>query len=610
MKNLLILILINSINFSLKSQNYLFPINNNSQNYLSGNLGELRGDHFHMGIDIKTFGKINLPVIASENGFIERLRVSGTGYGKAIYIKHEDGNKTVYAHLNKFNDKFEKYITDYQYRNKKFIVNLFPGNKFKVKKGDTIGYSGNSGTSGAPHLHYEYRDSNDLVYNPLSLNFKEIKDKRSPTIELISFKSMDLESRVNDQFGIFTHKIKTKSINENINLEGNIGISIYAFDRLDGYLNKVGINQVKLYVNDSLIINNKINYLSYNETNYVSRYIDFHLYKKLRRQFIKLYQDDGNKLNFHRNKSDGIINFSKDKTFDIRIEVFDLFGNKKTLFFTVNNKSKENMVISELDLFEDDHYILDNTLVLRSHDKFDTINILYKDFNKKIINDFSNQKYNYYLVSLKEKLPVRAKINDKEINFNLIRSVSHNTISKVSNKDFNITFNKESLFDTLYLSFFKKNDSLEYFNFKNEMTFKKGILVELIPKKTYNKLKSHVYNTNGKKPRYIGGEWKDNKIKFYSKNLSNYTILEDNEPPKINILTINQNEIKIKIKDFQSGISNYEGKINDQWILFEYDKKNDIIISKKLNSNQSFKGRFVLTVEDNASNKTIYKINI
>jgi len=610
MKNLLILILINSINFSLKSQNYLFPINNNSQNYLSGNLGELRGDHFHMGIDIKTFGKINLPVIASENGFIERLRVSGTGYGKAIYIKHDDGNKTVYAHLNKFNDKFEKYITDYQYRNKKFIVNLFPGNKFKVKKGDTIGYSGNSGTSGAPHLHYEYRDSNDLVYNPLSLNFKEIKDKRSPTIELISFKSMDLESRVNDQFGIFTHKIEAKSINKNINLEGNIGISIYAFDRLDGYLNKVGINQVKLYVNDSLIINNKINYLSYNETNYVSRYIDFHLYKKLRRQFIKLYQDDGNKLNFHRNKSDGIINFSKDKTFDIRIEVFDLFGNKKTLFFTVNNKSKENMVISELDLFEDDHYILDNTLVLRSHDKFDTINILYKDFNKKMINDFSNQKYNYYLVSLKEKLPLRAKINDKEINFNLIRSVSHNTISKVSNKDFNITFNKESLFDTLYLSFFKKNDSLEYFNFKNEMTFKKGILVELIPKKTYNKLKSHVYNTNGKKPRYIGGEWKDNKIKFYSKNLSNYTILEDNEPPKINILTINQNEIKIKIKDFQSGISNYEGKINDQWILFEYDKKNDIIISKKLNSNQSFKGRFVLTVEDNASNKTIYKINI
>lgn len=610
MKNLLILILINSINFSLKSQNYLFPINNNSQNYLSGNLGELRGDHFHMGIDIKTFGKINLPVIASENGFIERLRVSGTGYGKAIYIKHEDGNKTVYAHLNKFNDKFEKYITDYQYRNKKFIVNLFPGNKFKVKKGDTIGYSGNSGTSGAPHLHYEYRDSNDLVYNPLSLNFKEIKDNRSPTIELISFKSMDLESRVNDQFGIFTHKIETKSINENINLEGNIGISIYAFDRLDGYLNKVGINQVKLYVNDSLIINNKINYLSYNETNYVSRYIDFHLYKKLRRQFIKLYQDDGNKLNFHRNKSDGIINFSKDKTFDIRIEVFDLFGNKKTLFFTVNNKSKENMVISELDLFEDDHYILDNTLVLRSHDKFDTINILFKDSNKKIITNYSDQKYNYYIVSLKEKLPVKAKINDKEINFNLIRSVSHNTISKVSNKDFNITFNKESLFDTLYLSFFKKNDSLEYFNFKNEMTFKKGILVELIPKKTYSKLKSHVYNTNGKKPRYIGGEWKDNKIKFYSKNLSNYTILEDNEPPKINILTINQNEIKIKIKDFQSGISNYEGKINDQWILFEYDKKNDIIISKKLNSNQSFKGRFVLTVEDNASNKTIYKINI
>ena len=214
------------------------------------------------------------------------------------------------------------------------------------------------------------------------------------------------------------------------------------------------------------------------------------------------------------------------------------------------------------------------------------------------------------MVSLKEKLPLKAKINDREINFNLIQSISNNTISKVSNKNFNITFNKESLFDTLYLSFYKKNDSLEYFNFRNEMTFKKGILIELIPKKTYNKSKSHVYNIYGEKPIYIGGEWNENKIKFYSKNLTNYSILEDNEPPVINVITINQNEIKIRIKDFQSGISNYEGKINDQWILFEYDNKNDIIISKKLNSNQPFKGRFVLTVEDNASNKTFYKINI
>ena len=99
------------------------------------------------------------------------------------------------------------------------------------------------------------------------------------------------------------------------------------------------------------------------------------------------------------------------------------------------------------------------------------------------------------------------------------------------------------------------------------------------------------------------------KLNFILK-LTNYTILEDNEPPIINVITINQNEIKIRIKDFQSGISNYEGKINDKWILFEYDVKNDIIISKKLNSNQSFKGKFVLTVEDNASNKTFYKINI
>ena len=104
MKNYLILLLFSLFPFFIHSQNYIFPINPNSQNYLSGNLGELRGDHFHMGIDIKTFGKMNLPVYAAESGYVERLRVSGTGYGKAIYIKHNNGMKTVYAHLNSFND--------------------------------------------------------------------------------------------------------------------------------------------------------------------------------------------------------------------------------------------------------------------------------------------------------------------------------------------------------------------------------------------------------------------------------------------------------------------------------------------------------------------------
>ena len=168
MRKFLILILFSIIHFKSESQDLLFPINPGSQNYLSGNLGELRSDHFHMGLDIKTYGRINVPVYASDDGYIERVRVSGTGYGKALYLKHNDGYKSVYAHLNSFHKDIEKYVTENQYRNEKFVVNLFPGKKFYFKKGEIIGYSGNSGSSGGPHLHYEFKIGNKHI-DPVKL---------------------------------------------------------------------------------------------------------------------------------------------------------------------------------------------------------------------------------------------------------------------------------------------------------------------------------------------------------------------------------------------------------------------------------------------------------
>mgnify|MGYP000156143898 CR=1 FL=1 len=177
MKNYLLLILFSFICIDIYSQNkYLFPINTNSQNYLSGTMGELRGDHFHMGIDIKTFGKTGYPVFASENGYIERIKVTESGYGKAIYIKHLDGKKTIYAHLNMFNKMIDNYVTNYQYRKKSFSINIYPGKKFYINKGEVIAYSGNTGSSSGPHLHFELRDSLDNVYDPLKLKFNEIKE--------------------------------------------------------------------------------------------------------------------------------------------------------------------------------------------------------------------------------------------------------------------------------------------------------------------------------------------------------------------------------------------------------------------------------------------------
>ena len=606
MRRFLILILFNLIHFISGSQDLLFPINPGSQNYLSGNLGELRSDHFHMGLDIKTYGRINVPVYASDDGYIERVRVSGTGYGKALYLKHNNGFKSVYAHLNSFNKEIEKYVTDYQYRNEKFIVNLYPGKKFYFKKGEIIGYSGNSGSSGGPHLHYEIRDREENVMNPLNFSFKEIEDNIKPTIKSVSLKTLSFDSRINGMYGLLDIPIQGDN-KINLNLEGDIGISVSAFDMLDGYLHKVGISRFQLFLDNKLLVDNKIDTLSYSETNFVTWFIDQDIFKKFRKQYVKLYQDDGNKLSFHKNSENGIINFNKQKSYKINIVVFDFFNNKSTVEINVN--TNEIKKYNFIDLFDDNYYVLGNTLVIRS--KIENREFIEVKFSNRLDisrSIFSDELYNYYIIDLRNDLPEKAFLQDKEIDFNFIE-IENDKIYDLDNKNLKLEIANNNIFDTMYVEFEKKIDTIEKFIFKNSLPLKKVVSVTLKPKNTYNKEKSFIYDISNK-PSFIGGVWEENNIVFKTSELSEYSILEDKEPPVIERVKFNNDLMVFRIYDELSGIKSYEGRINNNWILFEYDNKNDIIISKKKNSIQSFKGRFVLEVIDNTNNRRTLNLNL
>ena len=606
MRRFLILILFSLNYFNSGSQDLLFPINPGSQNYLSGNLGELRSDHFHMGLDIKTYGKINVPIYASEDGYIERVRVSGTGYGKALYLKHNDGYKSVYAHLNRFHPDIEKFVTEYQYRNEKFIVNLFPEKKFYFKRGEIIGYSGNSGSSGGPHLHYEIRDDKDNVINPLNFSFDEIKDNVKPIIKSISLKTLNFNSRINGMYGLLD--IPIKNIDKVIlNLEGDIGISVSAFDMLDGYLHKVGISRFQLYLDKKLIIDNKIDTLSYSETNFVSWFIDQDIFKKFRKQYVKLYQDDGNKLSFHNNSQNGIINFNNKKSYKINIVVYDFFKNQSSVEIDVNINNKNNY--NFIDLFNDDYFVLGNTLVIRS--QIENREFLEMKFSNRLSiskSIFSDELYNYYIFDLRKDLPEKAFLQDKEINFNFIE-IEKNKIYDIDNKNVKFEISNDNIFDTTYIEFEKQVDTIEKFIFKNSLPLKKSVSVILKPEKVYDKEKSFIYDITNK-PSFIGGIWEENNIKFKTSELSKYSIIEDKDPPVIERIKFDNKQMKFRIYDELSGIKSYKGRINNKWILFEYDNKNDIIISKKKNSIQSFKGKFVLEVVDNANNRRTLNLNL
>ena len=164
-----VLIFINLIGSDLSAQDnpYLFPIRPNQRNYLAGTMGELRGAHFHAGIDIKTGGATGVKVVAAADGYVSRIKVSGVGYGNALYIAHPKlGTTTVYGHLKKYNEQIAEYVLTTQYKNKSFTVDLFPDKtKFPVKKGDFIAFSGNSGGSSGPHLHFELWENGSPV-NP------------------------------------------------------------------------------------------------------------------------------------------------------------------------------------------------------------------------------------------------------------------------------------------------------------------------------------------------------------------------------------------------------------------------------------------------------------
>lgn len=147
---------------------------------LSGSFGELRTDHFHSGIDLKTQQQVGIPVYAPADGFVSRIKVSHFGYGKALYIKHPNGYSTVYAHLKKYGDSIQSYLKNAQYKKEVYEIELFPeANQLKVKKGDLIAYTGNSGGSEGPHLHFEIRDSNSRPMNPLLFGI-EISDTKNP----------------------------------------------------------------------------------------------------------------------------------------------------------------------------------------------------------------------------------------------------------------------------------------------------------------------------------------------------------------------------------------------------------------------------------------------
>lgn len=341
---LILTLLVNSISFAqgLPTKNYpkgyfSWPVE--AKKALVANFGELRPNHYHMGLDCRTEQVENRRVLAAADGYIAKVKIEPVGFGRCIYINHPNGLTTLYAHLNDFNPALEKYITEQQYQLQSWKVFLdLPPGLFPVKKGQFIAYSGNTGGSQGPHVHFEIRDTKtDKVLNPLLFGFP-IADNIPP--DVLRLAVYDRCISIYEQTPRFYPLKKVNGIYTTMGLiianTEKVSFAITAYDRYTGSTNKNGIYEALLFDNEQAVSGFQLDSISYDETRYLNAHIDYKLRGSGGSYVQHLSRLPGYPQGVYTDISgDGVINISDGKVHPIKIEVKDPQGNMASLKFNV-----------------------------------------------------------------------------------------------------------------------------------------------------------------------------------------------------------------------------------------------------------------------------------
>ena len=553
------LIFILLISNSLISQNNLFKqeITNplDIPIILSGTYGELRSNHFHSGIDIKTKGIEGLNVYSYANGYVSRIKISHGGYGKALYIKHPDGTTTVYGHLKKFSSKIEKIVKSKQYKRESYEIEFFPkGNEISVLKKELIAFSGNTGGTNGPHLHFEVRDQNQVPVNPLINASIFIEDGIPPLFKKLFYKSYDNNDFYSSQTELKIRKVSNSLyISDTLKSIGKIGIGIVAFDKHNLANNNNGLFKIETSFNNQNLLEILFDSISFDETKHINTFIDYSFFKNHEIRIQKLFVEDNNLLDLYSFKlNNGFITIENKKSYIYEVNLYDANGNNSKLIVPILGVSVKPEEPLEL-------------------------------INRRIELNYIERDKEY------------------ELEFNSVK----------------VSILKETFYNNLFLETKFKNDTL---------TIDKDTIPLLKPITIY--FNTERYNDSLKDRLFIAKISENNKVASYNytknaydgkksstKVLGKYVLKLDTINPSISPIGFKENDwisnfsnLKIRIQDSESGIRNYNGWINDKWVLFELNTKkgmivynfNDKIISEAKNSLR-------VEVIDNVGNKTEYK---
>jgi hypothetical protein len=536
---------------------------------LSGSYGEVRKNHFHSGIDIRTDGVIGKPVYAAADGYVSRINISPYGFGKALYIQHPNGYTTIYGHLNAYAGEIASWARNQQYKNESFPLDTeVPKDLLKVKKGDIIAWSGNSGASGGPHLHFEIRDgATQEPMDPLAFGIK-LADRTDPRITWIRIIPWGFNSMVN-----FTEKPAMLSVSyvsgkavvkqaDTVMVSGNIIFGIEAFDFQDAASMKIAIKAVKLYVDDTKVFGQRIDRFPFAETRYVNAILDYPLYMATKQRVMRSYIAQNNILDiFDADVSNrGIVNFTDNKVHKVKYVVSDVFGNETQATFYVKSTPPANVRgRTSPELNAKGKYMFcteDNTWEADGAKFFIPKGALYDDLD--------------FLSSVTG--PVMGS-------FSGLYHLHNLTVPIQSNCD--LTIKAQHLPEKLQ---------------------SKALIVKV---------------DGGSRFTSAGGTYADGYVTAKIREFGNYTIMADTAAPVIKPINIYHNKniskqkiISLKISDNLAGIKAYRGTLNGQWILMDYDAKRDMLTYKYDDRIKPGKNQFRLVVTDNVGNRAEYNATL
>ncbi len=503
----------------------------------SANFAETRSNHFHSGVDIKTGGVEGKPLYAAAEGYISRVNIAPGGFGKTIYITHPNGTMTVYAHMQRFSPAVEKYVKEQRYRQKRHAIDLYPAAEmFPVAAGEQIGLSGNTGSSGGPHLHYEVRDAaTQEPLNPVTFGVVRFKDEIAPTIVRLHYIEVDT-------IGIVPLNSAPRAI-EVIKGAGNvytlrdtaalmIGPRGYfvleATDRRNDTQNTMGIYKVAATMDGEALFGFVLDRYNYAHTRYVNSLCHFAMQRGKRNQFLRLALQIDNRLPVYtKMKNRGMVMPADHERHPVSISVFDDVGNEAALNFIVRRREGESTFLR------------------------DTVGIA-ADCRREFIAT---------LDSLRVTIPAGALY--EPIFFRYRRE------------------------ETPEIKVVRPRYSPVYTIHDAHTPLHKAINISIgvpgLPDELRSKACLGIVAADGANISSMGGAYKDGAVSGNVTLFGRYCVVADVEPPTVTPNFTNgqdlrkRNSISFTLKDDFSGIASFEATIDGQWVIFESNASRTLI---------------------------------